>query len=76
MKPFELSIGGLLLRFYLMMAIVIAAGFIGQWWVAIFALPILVSAMSGISIGKEKRDGKVVTFKKMEAVREAKREVV
>ncbi|MCR9289925.1 MAG: hypothetical protein NXI23_21325 [Bacteroidetes bacterium] len=76
MKPFELSLGTLLLRFYLMMGVVILAGFSGQWWIAIFALPILISAMAGISLEKDKKDGKVIAIKKMESVKEQKREVI
>lgn len=38
-----------LLRFYLMMTVVIAAGFSGNWWLALFALPIFISCMLGAS---------------------------
>ena len=54
MKSFKLDIAGLVLRFYLMMAVVLIGGFTGQWWIAIFALPIFLSAMMGITVGKEK----------------------
>lgn len=63
MKAFELSIGTVILRLYLMMAIVIAAGFIGQWWVAILALPVFLSTMSGIRFSvKAKKEAKIKTL--------------
>jgi len=63
MKAFELSIGGVILRFYLMMAIVVVAGFIGQWWLAILALPVLLSTMSGIRFSfKAKKEAKIKTL--------------
>lgn len=49
---FNLSIGTIVLRFYLMMLIVIVAGFVGQWWLAILAFPVLMSAMLGFTFGK------------------------
>ena len=56
MKFFEASIGTIVTRFFLLMAIVIVAGFIGQWWLAILALPILLSAMTGVSFKSSKKD--------------------
>ena len=49
MKFFEASVGTIVGRFYLMMAVIIVAGFIDQWWIAIFAFPIMISAIAGIS---------------------------
>ena len=54
MKFFEASIGTIVSRFFLMMTVVILAGFTGQWWIAIFALPILLSAMTGVSFKSNK----------------------
>lgn len=63
MKAFELSIGTVILRFYLMMMIVIVAGFIGQWWLAILALPVFMSIMAGISFsGKKEEQAKIKTM--------------
>lgn len=63
MKAFELSIGTVILRFYLMMLIVIVAGFIGQWWLAALALPVLLSIMSGISFSSKKKvEAKIKTL--------------
>ncbi len=50
---FELSIRGIILRFYLMMLVVIVAGFSGQWWLALFGLPILLSVMVGFVAHKK-----------------------
>ncbi|HMO37942.1 MAG TPA: hypothetical protein PKC76_06945 [Saprospiraceae bacterium] len=52
MKAFNLSIGTIVLRFYLMMLIVIIAGFVGQWWLAILAFPVFMSIMLGLTFGK------------------------
>jgi hypothetical protein len=54
MKYYEASIGTIVIRFFILMAIVILAGFIGQWWIALFALPILLSAMAGVSFKSDK----------------------
>ena len=54
MRFFELSIPGVIMRFYLMMAIVLVAGFTGVWALSILALPVLISCMTGASFGKAK----------------------
>lgn len=56
MKFYEATIGTIVIRFFLLMAIVIIAGFTGQWWLSIIALPILLSAMAGVSFKSDKRD--------------------
>ncbi|MEZ5057966.1 MAG: hypothetical protein R2879_13110 [Saprospiraceae bacterium] len=53
---YNLSIGAVILRFYLMMGVVILAGFTGQWWLSILALPILLSIMTGFSLKKKGND--------------------
>ncbi len=50
----ELGFAGVVVRFYLVMAIIIAAGFLGQWWLGFFALPVFISALLGMAIQKEK----------------------
>ena len=45
---FELSVGGVMIRFYVMMAIVIGSVLSGQSWFAILALPVLLSIMLGV----------------------------
>ena len=54
MKFFELSLTGMVIRFYLMMVVVITAGFTGIWAIALLALPIFISGMVGMSVGKSK----------------------
>jgi hypothetical protein len=53
MKAFSLGLSGLILRFYAMMAVVIIGGFTGQFWIMGFALPIFLSAMMGVKLGKK-----------------------
>ncbi len=63
MKSFELGLGTMLLRYYLMMMIIIAAGFIGEWWLAILSLPVFLSTILGISFGKNQAAAKVRTLR-------------
>ena len=53
---FKLSVAGVVFRFYLMMAVVVAAGFLGQWWLTVLALPIFLSIMMGVTFGKKKEN--------------------
>lgn len=55
MKPFELSIAGFLLRFYLMMAVILIGGFTGQWWVVGIGLPVFLLTILGVRLGKEEK---------------------
>ena len=52
MTYFTASIQTVILRFYLMMAVVIGSFFAGFPVLAILALPILLSIMTGVSFGK------------------------
>ena len=63
LEYFELSVGAIVKRFFLLMGVVIVAGFSGQWWLAAFALPVLLSAMVGVKITFNK-ETKVKTMKK------------
>lgn len=56
MKCFNLSLTSVLLRFYLMMAIVLVAGFTGVWWLAGFAGPVFVSVMIGLQLWPTKNN--------------------
>lgn len=49
MTFFRLSVAGLVLRFYLLMAVVLVAGFTGAWALALLALPIFLSCMLGLA---------------------------
>ena len=64
MRPFELSLSSMLLRYFLMMAVIIVAGFIGQWWLAIVALPLFLMALMGVGLGnkKEEKEAKMRTL--------------
>ena len=52
LAAYELSMTSVVLRFYLLMAVVIIAGFAGVWYVALLALPIFLSTMLGIKIDR------------------------
>jgi hypothetical protein len=54
MKFLQLPLDTLMYRFYLMMAIVIVAGFSGLWFLAALALPVFFSALLGISFNRVK----------------------
>ncbi|MEL6275931.1 MAG: hypothetical protein AAFU03_12580 [Bacteroidota bacterium] len=54
MTSFTANISTIFLRFILMMAAVFIGGFTGQWWIALIALPIFLSAMCGISFTTKK----------------------
>jgi hypothetical protein len=53
MKFLQLNLTTLILRFYLLMAVVIIAFFAGIPWLSILALPILFSALMGIRFQKQ-----------------------
>ncbi len=46
---FRLNFADLMLRYYLMMAAVIFAGFSGMWWLALLALPIFLTCLLGLT---------------------------
>jgi len=48
MKLLNLSLATLIFRFYLMMAIIIIAGFSGLWILSVLALPVFFSALMGV----------------------------
>ncbi len=50
MRLFNLSVGTLILRFYLMMAIVLIAGFSGYWVLTLLALVVFFSCLMGIRL--------------------------
>ena len=70
MRFFELNFATVILRFYLMMAVVIGGFFIGQYWIAAFALPIFLSVMLGARFQRPKVDGKVVSRRARTVARE------
>jgi hypothetical protein len=54
MKLYQLSISTLILRFYILMAIVIIAGFSGMLLLSILALPVFFSCLMGLQFSKMK----------------------
>jgi hypothetical protein len=65
---FNLSFGEIVFNYILMMAVIIVAGFIGQWWLALIALPLFLRGLSGWCPVKtmlkntRKAEGKKVAF--------------
>lgn len=53
MKFLNLSLAGLMLRFYLMMLIVVIAGFTHMWLLSLLALPVLLSALMGVQFKRK-----------------------
>ena len=63
MKAFESNFETVIKRFFLMMAVVIIGGFTGQWWLAVLALPIFLSAMMSVKFSDKKpTSGKTVNM--------------
>lgn len=52
MEFFNINIATVILRFYLMMAVIIAGVFTGQWWLIVLGLPVFLSIMLGLTIKK------------------------
>jgi len=53
MQAFEANFAAVVTRFYLMMAIVIAAGFTGYWLLGLFALPVFLTGILGFGNKKQ-----------------------
>ena len=70
MKFMHLPLDTLFLRFYLMMAIVLIAGYSGLWVVAFLALPVFMSCLLGITFGTPKEVMQEGMFKEMDVMRE------
>ena len=59
MQFFGSNFEKVIIRFYLMMGIVLVAGFTGMWWLALLAFPVLLTAMMSIRFfDKKKATGK------------------
>jgi hypothetical protein len=56
LKVFDLNIITLVWRFYLMMGVMVIAGFSGYWLIALLALPIFLSIIMGISFTKNEEE--------------------
>ncbi|MEK7254601.1 MAG: hypothetical protein AAB316_07650 [Bacteroidota bacterium] len=55
MKPYEIDFAKVLIRFYLMMAVIIVAGFTHQWWLASVGFLIFLATMLGVAFKKDKQ---------------------
>jgi hypothetical protein len=53
MKLFQVSFSSLIMRFYLLMLIVIVAGFSGYWMIGLLALPVFFTALMGIQFNRK-----------------------
>lgn len=56
MRLFELSIGTVMARFYLMMALVIFGVLTQMWFITVFALPVFLSILMGATFGKSTKE--------------------
>ena len=56
MKLLNVNFATLIMRFYLIMAIVIVSFFIGMPWLSMLALPVFAITLLGITFGRKKRD--------------------
>lgn len=70
MTPFEANFANILVRFYLMMAIVLVAGFTGFWALGLLALPIFLAAILGI--GNKQEAVKTAEIHRMQKITTAK----
>lgn len=59
----NLGFGSVVFRYYLMMAVVVVAGFAGIWPLALLALPIFISAILGLSVRFVKEEAKYGSIK-------------
>ncbi len=79
MKAFEAKFTTVIKRFYLMMAVVLVAGFTGVWWLAVLALPIFLSSMMCVKLFDKKDDagkGKHIKMVQMKKERKEMKEAV
>jgi len=70
MTAFEANFGKILIRFYLMMGVVLVAGFTGFWALGLLALPIFLTALLGF--GKKEEQAKRAVLKAKVVTTEAK----
>lgn len=48
MKQFGISVSTMMIRFYMMVIIVIIAGFLGQWWLSLVGGAVFMSSLLGL----------------------------
>lgn len=73
MRPYEIDFAKVLIRFYLMMAVIILAGFTGQWWLASVGFLIFMSTMLGVAFkkSKQKEGAKMASMTRQQELRKA-----
>lgn len=64
MDFFSINITTVILRFFLMMAVIIAGVFMGQYWLAVLGLPIFLSVMLGLGKKQTVASTTIVTKQK------------
>jgi hypothetical protein len=70
MTPFEANFAKILTRFYLMMGVVLVAGFTGYWLLGLLALPIFLTAILGL--GNKKVTVKTAKTQRINPFKKAK----
>lgn len=70
MRAFETNFVNVIVRFYLMMAVVLIAGFTGFWAVALLGLPIFLTGILGL--GKVEKAAKIVKIETAKTVKHTK----
>lgn len=50
MKLYSINVGVMIIRFYIMMAIILFAGFTDNWWLSIFAFVIFFATLLGLKV--------------------------
>ncbi len=56
MEFFSIGIATIILRFFLMMAVIIVGVFTGQVWLTVLGLPIFLSIMLGVGLKRESKE--------------------
>ncbi|RMF28312.1 MAG: hypothetical protein D6765_06165 [Bacteroidetes bacterium] len=49
MQFFEINVAQMVIRFYLMMAVILISFYLGLYWLALLGLPIFLSALLGVN---------------------------
>ena len=66
MEFFSIGIATVILRFFLMMAVIIVGVFSGQWWMAALGLPIFLSIMLGVGVKKDESKAAVLVSRNLD----------
>lgn len=56
MKLYATNIAEMVFRFYAMTAVILIAGFTGQWWLSIIGFALFFAALTGVKIRDKKSD--------------------